>query len=113
MLRARKTIIVLESSLAERRARHAESRVLLEFPDQKSEVISLKGDVRVEVADNIILQTGHSGTTRVECMDLTGEVALGSLGHADQFKPRKSRGMLPHQLIGAVGRTVTDDHPSQ
>ena len=111
MFNARELIIVAGSSLGKRGPCHAHSWIFSELAQQKRKIVLVKRNVRVEVADDVILQTGGSGQTLVESTHLTCEIARVTLRHSHQLYPFVLCGIPLDNIVGAVGRTVAHDDP--
>src|SRR5439155_22227844 len=70
-----------------------------------------KGHVGIKVADQVVLLMDDSSPSRIERVNLAGEVALLPLRHSHQLDPGMSRHVPLDDLVGAVRRPITDDHP--
>ena len=65
-------------------------------------MIGLKRSISVQIANYVKVKVANTFIPGVERVNLTGEVALCALGHAEKFDPRMSCCIGTNHLIGAV-----------
>ena len=105
-------IVASPLPLSEGRASHSQPRMLDELAQKERQVVVIERNVGVQVADDLVLQAPHPSVSRVEGIDLARKVSFRALRPSHELDPIVASGILPHDLIGAVGGTVTHDDPS-
>ena len=113
VLDAGEAVIVLLGLFPEGCPCHSQPRVFCKSVQKKGDVISIEGNIGVQVADDVVIQIPDPVVSRIESMHLAGKVTLAALGHSHQFDPWMSRRVLFHNVVGAVGGAVANDHPLQ
>src|SRR6266849_10062432 len=104
-------IVVLVRAFSEGSTGDAESSVFSHPRYQKFEMVLPKRHIGVQVPNDFEIQALHLVIPSVEGMSLSGEVALASFWHPDQIDPGALRHVLANDFVGAIGGTVTNNHP--
>src|SRR5690348_5950893 len=83
MVQAGKTEIVLERSLPKLRTCKPQGCVHQELAEQKLKVIRLERNIRIQISDKIIVQTGQAGIPCLERVYLASKIPPAAIGHLD------------------------------
>ncbi len=93
----------------------AKLRIPLELPKEKFEVILLKGNVCIQISDNVKLKRGLAmsevSITGIEGMGFGSELAVATLGHAKKFDPIMISGIALDNFVRTIVRTVAHNDP--
>src|SRR5687768_3781965 len=111
VLDADKAIVVHRSAL-EGRSDNTEPWVLGEPSQQEREVVRVEGSIGVETPDGGVGQMPHHRIAGVEGMHLAGKVSVAPIGESHEIDPVMATRIVLHDRVSAVGRAITDDHPS-
>src|SRR5207245_6175858 len=90
---------------------HSQAGILGKLTHKGREVVLIKCDVGIHVANDVVLQILHSGVSRVEGSRLTSKMSLRALRLSHELDPIVLRGIRLHHLVRAVRRTVADTDP--
>src|SRR5580700_8552096 len=81
MLDAHELIVVTQIPFTKGRATHSELRVLSEPIHEERKIVRIKGNIGVEVADDVVLQTAQLLLAGANGDGLPGKIPLPALGH--------------------------------
>src|SRR5271157_6347402 len=98
-----KTVAVLPRSFPEGRSADADFGVFGKFVQEVLKVVRFNRHVRIEIADHIRVQFLCLGIAGIKGMNLSGEVPLRALRHAEQLNPWIVDNIFAYDVVGAVG----------
>src|SRR4030095_7231582 len=93
------------------RAGDSEIADLGELRQQELEIVRLKRNVGIEIADDVILEPIDRLPGGVETVRFRREVSVAVRRHIEALDPTQGRGVPVDDLCRTVGRTVIDDVP--
>ncbi len=111
VLDADKFIVVTQVVFLEGCAGDTQFRIFFEALHEKREIVGLKGNVRVKVANHVVLQVAESRNSRAHGKCLARKTPLVTLGHLYQVDPGAIRSILPDEFFSVIRRAVVYDHP--
>ena len=112
VLDVREPVVVVGAAFDKRRSGHAQARVVCELLHQESKVVGPEGNIRVEVTDHVERHVVELRQASVETVDLRSERPIAAFRHPDQADPWVLPLKAGDDLVGSIGRTVADDHPT-
>src|SRR5258708_1138139 len=89
----------------------AERGVRSKLAGQECEMVRVKGDVTIQIADDFPMQASHSFISSVESPHLCGKTAIAPLRHLDEFHPSVLRKVASYDLGRVVRGPIVHDHP--
>src|ERR1700680_2560209 len=88
MLDADELVVVSQIPFSESCSTHSQLRVFCKSTHEESKIIVIKGNVGVQVADNVVPQFDQFLVSGVNGESLSGKMPFATVGQSDQFNPR-------------------------
>src|SRR5207244_11080244 len=91
--------------------RDSQVLVFCEFSKKELQIICLKGNIRIEIAHNLIPQSSDAFVDGVDRMHFAREVSVLAGGSLNHFYPRIFWKVRAHDRGSRVGRSVVPTNP--
>jgi len=87
-------------------------RVFRKLPEKKFEIIFFERNIRIQGANNLVIQMFRVSIPRVEAVGFTCKIATLALRHLKQLNPLTVPRITRHDFVCAVCGTIADNKPS-
>jgi len=111
MFSADDTVVVLERIVLKGRTGNSQPWILQEATHKKCKIILIKGQIGVQVADDIKVDILKTSLPGLESANLTSKIPFAPLRHSYEFDPIVLNDIALHDFVGAIGRTIAHDDP--